>query len=188
MAWTEAKESKKEDIEARLRTIGGEMLKIEYLENCLKQTLDLSVRKFVHLTLAELYDKRLMLTEAAKNMQGAAEIAVTFREKMDYYMKEVGLLIRHGSFDKADEAFSKALACGNSREKEELKAQIKNFYMKRAAEFELEKKNNSSIKVYEKLLRVAYVPEEEKKQINKKLAILYGRVGKIQEAMRFEKL
>ena len=37
MAWTEAKETKREDIENKLKTIGGDMLKMEYLENCLKQ-------------------------------------------------------------------------------------------------------------------------------------------------------
>lgn len=186
MAWTQAKESKKEDIESRLKTIGGDMLKIEYLENCLKQPLTLDVRKFVHLQVAQLYEGKLMYAEAAKNLNGAAEISVTFREKMELYMKEAGMYVTHGSYDKADEAFGKALACGNTKEKEELKKRIKEIYLSKAREFERLNRLNNAIKIYEKVRVHSYVSEDEKRAINAKLIPLYNKVGKIQEAMRLE--
>lgn len=187
MAWTEAKETKKEEIKAKLKIIGGDMLKIEYLENCLKRQIAFDVRKFVYLGLAELYESRLMFNEAAKNVDGAAEISITFREKMENYMRAAELLIKHGSYDAADKSFEKALVCGNSREKEALKKKFKEAYFTRAKEFEAGKKLNNAIKIYEKLPIYRFVSEDEKKTINLKLAILYSKVGKIQEAMRLER-
>lgn len=186
MTWTEARETKKEEIEAKLKFIGGDMLKIEYLENCLKKPITFDVRKFVYLKLAELYEARVMFNEAAKNVDGAAEISITFRDKMELYMRAASLLIKHGSYDAADKAFEKALVCANSREREELKKSLKEFYMTRAKDFESMKKFNNAIKIYEKLLIYGFVNKEEKQEINKKLALLYSRVGKIREAMKLE--
>lgn len=186
MAWTEAKETRKEEVEAKLKVIGGDMLKIEYLENCLKKQIIFDVRKFVYMRLAELYEGRLMFNEAARNVDGAAEISITFREKMDLYMKAAELLIRHGSYDAAEKSFEKAMICCNLREREVLKKKFKDMFLARAKEFETAKKFNNAIRIYEKLLIFGFVDEEEKKDINKKLAVLYSRVGKIQEAMRLE--
>jgi tetratricopeptide (TPR) repeat protein len=186
MAWTEAKETKKEEIEAKLKVIGGDMLKIEYLESCLKRLITFDVRKFVYLKLAELYEAKLMFNEAARNVDGAAEISITFREKMELYMKAAELLIKHCSYDAAEKSFEKAMVCSNSREREILKKKFKDMFFARAKEFETAKKFNNAIKIYEKLLIYGFVGEEEKKEINKKLAVLYGKVGKIQEAMRLE--
>lgn len=184
MMKTEARETKKEDIENKLKTMGGDMLKIEYLENCLKQNQTIDVRKFLHLKVAELYERRLMLNEAAKNIDAAAEISVTFREKIDFYKRGIELHIKHGSYDAADEQFRKALVASNTKEKEELKKFIKDIYFKRANELESMQRNNNAIKIYERLLVFGFVSEEEKKEINAKLAVLYRRVGKIQESMR----
>jgi len=184
MAWTEAKETKREDIENKLKTIGGDMLKMEYLENCLKQNQTFDVKKFLHVKVADLYERRLMLNDAIKNIDAAAEIAVTFREKIDLYKKEIELAIRHGSYDAAEASFKKAIAAASSTERDDIRKYLKNVYFARANELEKMQKNNNAIKIYERLLIFGFVSEEEKKQINAKLAVLYGRVGKIQESMR----
>ncbi len=186
MVWTEAKETKKEEIEAKLKVIGGDMLKIEYLENCLKKPITFDVRKFVYLKLAGLYEEKLMFNEAARNVDGAAEISITFREKMELYMKAAELLIKHCSYDAAEKSFEKAMVCGNFRERGILKEKFKDMFFVRVKEFETAKKFNNAIKIYEKLLIFGFVSEEEKKEINMKLAVLYSKVGKIQEAMRLE--
>ena len=72
----------------------------------------------------------------------------------------------------------------SQKEKEELKKFIKDIYFKRANELESMQRNNNAIKIYEKLLVLSFVSEEEKRGINAKLAVLYMRVGKIQESMR----
>ena len=186
MAWTEAKERTKEAIENKLKIIGGDMLKIEYLENCLKQQLTFDLRKFAHIQLADIYKRGLMFGEAAKNMGGAAEISSTYREKKDNYVGEAELWIKAVQYEKADEAAGKALACCNSQEKDEVKQKMKQVYFEKAKEFENMNKNNNSIKIYERLLTYSYINDEDKKQINAKLAKLYARVGKVQEAMRLE--
>jgi tetratricopeptide (TPR) repeat protein len=187
MAWTEAKETKKEEIEAKVKVIGGDMLKLEYLENCLKKPLTFDVRKYVYMELAKLYEARLMFNEAARNISGAAEISITFKDKMQLYMQTANLLIRHGSYDVADKAFEKALVCANMREKNELKKKFKEMYMQRAKEFEDANKFNNAIRIYEKLPVFGFVNEEEKRQINTRLIGLYNKVGKIQEAMKLER-
>lgn len=184
MAWTDAKESKREDIDNRLKTIGGDMLKMEYLENCLKNNSTFDIKKFIHIKLAELYEKRLMLSDAAKNIDAAAEISPTYREKTDLYKKEVEILAKHGSLDSAEAAFKKAIAAANTKEREEIKKYFKDVYFSRALELEKMQKNNNAIKFYERLLVFGFVSELEKKNINAKLAVLYRKVGKITESMR----
>ena len=187
MAWTEAKETKKEEIEAKLKSIGGDMLKIEYLENCLKKPIIFDLRKFFYLKLAELYEARGMFNESAKNVDGVAEISITFRDKMELYMRTAKLLIRHGSYYEADTQFEKALTCANSKEKEQLKKTYREYYLERVKGFESLKKYNNAIKVYEKLLMFGFVSGEEKMEISSKLAVLYGKVGKVREAMQLER-
>ena len=186
MAWTQGKETTKEAIEAKLKIIGGDMLKIEYLENSLKQQLAFDVRKFVYMKVAEVYEMKLMFNEAAKNMDGAAEVSNTYKEKRENYIREAELWIKAVQYDRADEATGKALASSNTGEKADVKKRIKDFYAQKAKEFENMNKNNNAIKVYEKLVSYSFVPEEEKRQINQKLAKLYARVGKVQDAMRLE--
>ncbi|MFH0831277.1 MAG: hypothetical protein V1886_00185 [archaeon] len=128
-----------------------------------------------------------MFNEAARNVEGAAEVAVTFRDKMEMHMKAARLLVKHGSYYDADKQFEKALACANSREREQLKQTYKEFYMEKAKEFESLKRMNNAIKVYEKLLMYGFVSNEEKQAINSKLAVLYSKVGKVQDAMRLER-
>lgn len=186
MPWTKATETNIPDIEARLRKIGGDMLKIEYLENCLKQGLANDVRRFCHLKLADLYSSKAMYFEAAKNMNGAAECATTYKDKMQLYMSEALLWIKKAEYANAENAFKKALACGNGVEKEKLKEQLKKEYFTLAENFEKREKRTSAIAVYERIIALAWISQAEKDKIVGKLAKLYSSIGKIPEAMRYE--
>ncbi|MEK6820672.1 MAG: hypothetical protein AABX71_03090, partial [Nanoarchaeota archaeon] len=124
----------------------SDFLKMEYLESCLKQHVDFDVKRFCNTKLADLYETRNMFSEAARNMSAVAEISSTFREKMNAYIKEVELWIRAGYYDRADEAFRKALACGNLREKEEMKTAVKELYKKQAEAYEKANRNSSALK------------------------------------------
>jgi len=79
----------------------------------------------------------------------------------------------------ADDAFRKALASGNMKEKEEMKNAIKQLYKKQAEVYEKVKRNANALKIYEKLLQM--VDEGEKPEIKKKLLELYKILGKIRE-------
>lgn len=174
------------EVEANLKTIGGDMLKIEYLENCIKNNVPNDVRRFCHLKLADLYSRKSMNSQAARNLQGAADCATTYNDKMQLYLSETVMRIKTGDYNVAEESFKKALICGNEKQKSEMKEQIKKEYLNAAETFEKQNKNNNAIKAYEKMKSLAFVSADEKTKINEKLAKLYARVGKVREAIQLE--
>lgn len=171
-------EKTRAEVEAKLKMM-SDFLKMEYLESCIKQNTSLDVRKFCNHQLADLYEKRSMFSEAARNMSSVAEMAATFSEKIQAYMKETELWIKAAQYDRADEAFRKALASGNARDKEEMKKAILNLYKKQAEEYEKAKRNSNALKIYEKLVEIS--PESEKASIRQKLLYFYKTLGKIRE-------
>ncbi len=120
-----------------------------------------------------------MFSEAARNTDSVAEMGTTYKEKIQAYLYETGLWIKSGVYDKADEAFRMALACGTDKEKEEAKKAVNEMYKNQAIIFEKENKNSNALKIYEKLLRI--IPESEKLDIKKKILPLYNKLGKITE-------
>ena len=186
MVWTKAGETTLPEIESKLRKIGGDMLKIEYLENCLKQGLANDVRRFCHLKLADLFSSKTMYAEAAKNANGAAECATTYKDKMQLYMNETLLWVKKAEYANAENSFKKALACGSTVEKEKLKEQLKKEYFTLAENFEKKERNNNAIAVYERIIALPFISQVEKDKVVAKLAKLCSRVGKIPEAMKYE--
>jgi len=171
-------EKTRQEVEAKLREMSP-FLQMEYLESCLKNHMDFDVQRLCHLKLAELYDSRNMFSEAAKNMSAVAELAGTFKDKMQAYMKETELWIKSSYYDRAEDAFKKALASGNAREKEEMKKAIKEFYKKQALAYEKANRNANAMKIYELMLRTA--DETDKPELKNKLLEFYKKLGKIRE-------
>lgn len=165
-------------MENKLKTM-SDFLKMEYLEECAKQNIDMNIKRFCSQELVKLYSGRNMFSEAAKNMSSVADIAITYKEKIQSYMAEVELWIKSGDYDMAEEAFTKALACGNAREKEEMKKTVKDIYLKQALLYEKANKNSHVLKIYEKLLHMA--DDKEKLEIKKKILPLYGKLGRIRD-------
>ena len=157
----------------------SDFLKMEYLESCIKQHRDFEIKKFCNLKLADLYAGRNMFLEAARNAAAAAELAATFKEKMQAYMKETELWIKASQYERAEEAFRKALASGNTQEKFEMKRAIKELYKKQALVYEKSGRNSNALRIYQKVIEIA--DESEKLEIKKKLLELYKRLGKIRE-------
>jgi len=174
------------EIEAKLKIVGGDMIKIEYLENCTKQPLPNDVKRFCFLKLAELYASKLMFKPAAKNMDFAGECATTYKDKVTYFMKEIEYLMKDEDYLFIDKAFRKALACTTTSEKKFLEAQLKKAFINRAEEYEKKGKRNAAIKVYEKFCEMHYTTQDERKEIMIKLADLYSKTGKVREAMKTE--
>lgn len=171
-------EKTRPEIETKLNMM-SDFLRMEYLESCLKQHVDFDVKRLCNSKLSELYEGRNMFSEAARNMEAVAEIAATFREKINAYIKESELWIKAGYYDRADESFRKALACGNMREKEDMKKAIKDLYRKQALAYEKSNRNSNALKVWQKLIEMA--DESEKPELKEKLLYLYKRLGKIRE-------
>jgi len=172
------KEKTRQEIEAKASGM-SDFLKMEYLEACIKNTNSIEAKKFCHSELARLYEAKNMFLEAARNMSSMAEMAITFNDKMQAYIKETELWIKAARYDDADEAFRKALASGNTKEKEEMKSAIKELYKKQALAYEKANKKGSALKIYEKLFSIS--SDLEKEEIKNKLLYFYEKLGKIRE-------
>ena len=166
------------EIETKFNTLSP-FLKMEYLEECSKQNSDLNIKKFCCQKLAELYEIKSMFSEAAKNMSSLADMAVTFKDKINCFLKEIELWIKSGQYELADETYKMALAIGNTHEKEDIKKAVKELYKNQSLNFEKTNKNANALKIYEKLLHL--VEEREKLEIKKRILPLYKKLGKIHE-------
>lgn len=166
------------EVEQKLGSM-SDFLRMEYLESCIKQNRDFEIKKFCNQKLADLYAGRNMFLEAARNAAAAAELAATFKEKVQAYIKETELWIKAGQYERADEAFRRALASGNTQEKFEMKRAIKELYKKQALAYEKAGRNANALKIWQKLLEIS--EETEKLEIKKKVLELYKRLGKIRE-------
>lgn len=179
------------EIESALKSFSGDMVRIEYLENCLKQLgLANDVSRFCHLKLADLYAYKLMWNLAAKNMDNAADKATTYKDKLNYYLKEIDFLVNSNDYLMMDKAFKKAILCGSTpQEKENIKLNLKGSLLRRAAEFEAKNKRSSAALIYEKLLDMNYLlNDEERKQLMGKIAAIFSKIGRIKDAMRYEQM
>jgi len=176
------------DIEAKLLRVGGDMVKIEYLENCLKQLLQNNVRRFCHVKLAELYEVRLMLIPAAKNYALAIETVTSSKEQIAFCIKEIRLLIKAGDYLGIDRPFKKALTVASSVEKEAIKQEVKQLFYNQAKEYELKQNNRKAVDIYERIMELSFVKDDERKQIMQKLGQLNSKLGRIKQAMDYEKM
>lgn len=171
-------EKTRQEIEAKVKTM-SDFLKMEYLEECAKQKVDINIKRFCNQELSKLYEMRKMFSQAAKNMESVAEMATTYKDKINAYSTEVGLWIKTGDYERADEAFQKAVACGNTNEKAEIKKEIVQLYKAQALDYEKQNKNSNALRIYEKLLHM--IGEEDKLEIRRKILPLYKKLGRIRE-------
>lgn len=174
----QVQEKNRGEIEAKLGTM-SDFLKMEYLESCIKQFREFDIKRFCSMKLAELYDGRGLFAEAARHASSAADMATTFSEKIQAYMRETGLWIKAAQYDRADESMRKALASGNTKEKSEIKKAVKELYKKQALAYEKAVRNANALKAYQKLLEMSEEPESG--EVKLKILKLYERLGKIRE-------
>ena len=187
---TKSNEKTLAEIETRFSQFGGDMVKLEYLENCLKQLgLANDAKRFCHLKLSEIYAYKLMWGLAAKNMDGAADCATTYKDKIDYYLKAIHFLVKINDYLLIDKAFKKALMCANTNtEKEFVKSKLKLELLTMAQEYEKKNKRSSAAAVYERLMEMPITTDQERKQLIEKLATLNSGLGRIREAVRYEQM
>ncbi len=176
------------EIDRKLNTYIGDMVKIEYLENCLKTMIPNDASRFCHVKLAELYTNRLMYGPAARHMESAADTAVTYKDKIEFYIKEIGILIKLGDYLFIDKAFKKALMLANNEEKLQIKSSLKQMLLAQAAEYEKKNQRSKSAQIYERLIEMPITTDEEKKEFMAKTAALNAKLGRLTEAIRYEQM
>jgi tetratricopeptide (TPR) repeat protein len=158
----------------------GEFVQIDYLTAFLREEMPTDVRKFVMLRAAEIYGKKMMFGEAAKIYNNLAMLTITFKEKIQYYIKEAEMHIKGGNLREADRATSKAMNEANTFEKNDIMFNIRQFYRKQAEAFEKEIRRANAARMYEKLLELS-ATEAEKREYRGKLMALYEKLGKFRE-------
>lgn len=164
----------------------GDYVKMDYLQSVMKKNIDFDTRKFVMMTLSGIYEQRGMFNDAAKLINGAAEINTTFQGKVLDYSKAMELFIKAGSYDESDVAFSKALACCNTVQKNDLRMKRKAMF-KSQVKFYLDKdKRTNAMKTYEKFLTLDLTPLE-REDAQRALTGLYEKLGKIREFYAMKK-
>lgn len=163
----------------------GDFVQIDYLTRLSKEKLPIDIKKFVCLKLAEIYERKFMLNDAAKMFDSIALVSVAFSEKIKNYVKEAELHIRAGDFDRSDESMKKAMNQANTIEKQDIYFTIKDFYKKQAERYEKEMKRAHAARIYEKLLEMN-ISDFEREDIKKKLLELYEKLGKFEEAKRLK--
>jgi hypothetical protein len=190
MVSTKSTETTIAGVEAKLKAFGGDMVKIEFLENCLKQLgLANDTKRFCHLKLSDLYAYRLMWPLAAKNMESATDCATTYKDKLDFYLKEISYLLKINDFLMIDKAAKKALMCTNNNvEKQAIKDRIKKEMLVLAADYETRNKRSHAAQLYERLIEMPITNDVEKKELMGKVAGLNSKLGRIREAMRYEQM
>lgn len=159
----------------------GDFVQIDHLTRFLtRDKPPLEKRKFVFEKLAEIYERKRMFNEAAKMWNNIAIAGLTFKEKVQSYVKEAELYIKGGKLDEADESVKKAIGEAHGPERDNVLKIVKEFYKQQASVYEKENRRAQAVRVYEKLLQMNITPQE-RQEIKDKLLPLYEKLGKVKE-------
>lgn len=175
----DVKEKTKEEIEEKLETMNTDLNKIVYLESAMKKNFTMEIKRFLLNKLVELYAERGMYDKAGKSMAVKAGIDITFREKIDSYIRAGEMYAKAGKIEDAEYMFERALR--ESSEKESIRMAMKNVYFISAQELERKGKKTSALKFYERLIKMS-LNDMEKKDIKKKLIDNYKSLGRFRDA------
>lgn len=158
----------------------GDFIKIDYLLRFLKNADNLEIKKYLHLSLAGIYESKNMLNDAVKNMASAADISTTYKDKINFHLKEAELYIKLRQFEMADKAFKRAFSQGNTTERNQIQMQYLEYYKMQAKIAENTGKNRAALEIYEKLYSL---PQEDnkKQELKIKLLELYEKLGRMRE-------
>ena len=172
-----------DDILQKLRELGTEALQSEYLENVLKKMgLVADLRIMVNEKLAMIHAKRGLYTHAASLLKEAAELSKSLVRKKELFLQEGIYHISAFEYAFAQYAFEKAVEAAPQTDKEKLKRQVKENFIKAAEGLEKERKISRAAELYDWIIRKSD-KTENLSEVKMKLSVLYEKLGKIQESI-----
>ncbi len=174
-------ESSREEILAKLAEMRTDLNKISYLEHEMRQNYSFEVKRFILDSLVNLYEERMMFEKAAVAMSNRAGIDVTFREKIESYLKAGELYAKVGKIEDSENMFTRAVRDASIEQKAKILLARKNIYISSAKNLEKMGKRATALKFYEKLIKMR-LNELEKQEVKTKLLDMYKRLGKFKEA------
>lgn len=178
----QVREKNLEEIKEKLSSLGTDLNRIAYLESALKESgFSFEIKRFIFSELAEMYEGRKMYEKAARVVANKAGIDVTFREKVEDYVRAAELYAKQGKVEDAEEMFVRASRDVNEQQKGKLVLARKNIYMSKVAELESVGKKGAALKFYEKLIKMK-LDEIEKKEVRFKLLQIYKALGRFKDA------
>lgn len=182
----QVKEHLFQDVKSKYETLSTDLTKMEYLESVLKMSdVNMDVKKFSLGMLAELYEKRMMFDKAAKAMFGKAGYDLTFREKIDTYLKAAEYYAKAGNVLGAEDMFARASREANTEQQARINLAKKNIYFTIANDLEKRGRMSNATKFYEHLLTLK-IDDLEKSMIKNKLVDYYKRMGRFGEMRTVE--
>jgi len=175
-----------EQMQSRLDSMNTALNKINYLESALGTTgFSFEIKRFIWDKLTELYTERKMFERAARSMANKAGVEVSSKEKIDSYVTAAELYSKAGKVEDADSMFMKAIKDVTPENKAKVVLARKNIYLTLAQELENKGRKASTIKFYEKLIKMN-LEEFEKNEIKTKLINIYKALGMFRESKLLE--
>jgi hypothetical protein len=179
------KESSRREIEDKIASM-GDYVKMGYLSECLKKSLDFDTKKFVLIKLSALYENRKMYNEAGRCLRDSAEINTSSKNKIEEYIKSIALFVKGGHFDESDFSMKKAIGIANESEKREIMNKVRDLYRSEASGALKGDRRKYAMEVFEKLLELN-LTESEKNEVTRELMKLYEGLGKMREYYSVQK-
>jgi len=176
----------KEEIEYSIKG-KDDFVKIDKLKRHLKSADSLDTKKYILLMLVSICEARGLYKEAAKYIANASEITITYKEKVDLYLKEAELEIKDNQFEAAERALNSALSCTNLQEKPIVVTRYLDLYRSVGKSAEDNGKKRKAIEVYEKLIQLKQ-PYEKRIEIRDKLISLHETMGHIRDVERLRRI
>ena len=162
-----------------------DFVKLNYLTRYLGKAENFETKKFILLNLAAINESRGMLREAIRNLNSAGDISITFRDKMDLYMKTAELYVKLCDFIMADKAFQKAASFGNNYEKEQMHSGYLEFYRMQGKFAKENGKIRKALQIYERLYSMPQ-SNEKKQEAKERLLEVYEKLGMMRECNRLK--
>jgi len=175
-----------EEIDEKLHSMNTELNKISYLESALREAgFSYEVKRFIWGKLGELYISRKMYERAAKAISNKAGVEISSRDKIESYLLAGELYAKIGKIEDAEDMFVRASRDGSLEVKEKIKLARKNIYLVCARDLGEKGKRASSVKYYEKLIKMK-LDDVEREEVKNKLIPIYKALGMFREARLLE--
>jgi len=174
-----------EEIESKLKTLITDLNKIAYLESALKENFTYDIKRKIWDYLVRLYGERKMYDKAGKAMAARAGIDISFRDKIESYLKAGELYAKAGKIEESENMFARAMRDANFEQKQRIKLAMKNIFIVSAHDLEKQGKKTSAVEFYERLIKMD-LDVLEKKEIKEKLLSTYKAMGKFRDVKLLE--